>query len=58
MIELLTACLWHRRGRPPRPVFVVRSLPEKVRVVDAVKSTTRHLLCRDVFPHNLTRLER
>lgn len=45
--------LWCRRGHRPRPVFVLKQLPQKVRIVDLVESTHRKLVMRDVMPGNL-----
>jgi hypothetical protein len=46
--------LWHRRGLLPRPVFVVKILPERVRVLDLCEGDARHLKFRDLDPRNLT----
>jgi len=47
--------IWHRSGnRRPRPVLVVKHLARRVRVLDLVDSTQRHLIFREVEPVNLT----
>lgn len=48
--------LWHRsrKGLPPRPVFVLAVLPQKVRVIDCCEGTRFNLKVREVLPANLT----